>query len=74
MTKPPTPALLDELASLLGPKGFTRDAGAMAPWLEDWRKRYRGAAAAMLSPTSTDEVAAIVRACAAAGVALVPQG
>ena len=34
MIKPPTPALLDELASLLGPKGFTRDAESMAPWLD----------------------------------------
>jgi FAD/FMN-containing dehydrogenase len=74
MIKPPTPALLDELASLLGPRGFTRDAESMAPWLIDWRKRYRGAAAAMLSPASTTEVASIVRLCASAGVALVPQG
>jgi FAD/FMN-containing dehydrogenase len=74
MIKPPTSALLDELANLLGSKGFTRDPPAMAPWLEDWRKRYRGAAAAMLSPESTEQVAAIVRLCAAERVALVPQG
>jgi FAD/FMN-containing dehydrogenase len=70
----PAPALLDKLASLLGPKGFTRDAGDMAPWLSDWRGRYHGAAAAMLSPASTQEVVEIVRLCAAAKVALVPQG
>ncbi len=73
MTRP-TPALLDKLAALLGPKGFTDDAEAMAPWLVDWRGRYRGAAAAMLSPTSTQEVAAVVGLCAAEGTALVPQG
>jgi FAD/FMN-containing dehydrogenase len=66
--------LLEHLADQLGPKGFTRDPETMAPWLEDWRGRFHGAAAAMLSPTTTDEVARIVGACAEAGVSLVPQG
>ena len=66
--------LLEKLAAGLGPKGFTRDPDAMAPWLEDWRKRYRGSAAALLSPATTEEVVQIVRLCAAEGVALVPQG
>jgi len=70
----PTAELLDRLANLLGPKGFTNDAATMAPWLVDWRGRYHGAAAAMLSPASTQDVAEAVRLCAAAGVALVPQG
>jgi FAD/FMN-containing dehydrogenase len=70
----PAQALLDMLADLLGPKGFSRDAGEMAPLLSDWRGRYHGAAAALLSPATTGEVAAIVRACGEAGVALVPQG
>jgi FAD/FMN-containing dehydrogenase len=74
MARPPTAELLEILADRLGPKGFTRDAAEMAPWLEDWRRRYRGAAAAMLSPTSTGEVVEIVTLCAAAGVAIVPQG
>jgi FAD/FMN-containing dehydrogenase len=67
-------ALLDKLAGLLGPQGFTRDAQEMAPRLSDWRGRYHGAAAALLSPETPSEVAQIVRACAAAGVPLVPQG
>jgi FAD/FMN-containing dehydrogenase len=70
----PDPAFLDRLADLLGPKGFTRESDAMSPWLVDWRKRYRGQAAAMLSPASTDEVAGIVKLCGEAGVPLVPQG
>ncbi len=67
-------SLTDRLAALLGPKGFTADAGAMAPWLTDWRGRFHGAAAALLSPASREEVAEIVRLCAAEKVALVPQG
>ncbi|MET1113046.1 MAG: FAD-binding oxidoreductase [Allosphingosinicella sp.] len=74
MVRPASPALLDSLAALLGPRGFSRDAGVLEPWLSDWRGRYRGRAAALLSPASTEEVKAIVARCAGEGVALVPQG
>jgi FAD/FMN-containing dehydrogenase len=70
----PAPALLDKLAALLGPKGFTRASADLAPWLSDWRGRYHGRAAALLAPASRDEAVEIVRLCAAAGAALVPQG
>ena len=70
----PSAALLDKLASRLGPKGFTRDPEAMAPWLTDWRGRYHGKAAALLSPAGTGEVVDLVRLCSQAGVPLVPQG
>lgn len=74
MTRPPSASLLDALAHMLGPKGYDADPDAMAPWLTDWRGKYRGRAAAMLSPASAEEVAAVVRLCAKAQVALVPQG
>ena len=70
----PSQPFLDRLAGLLGRKGFTADPAEMEPWLVDWRGRYRGAAAAMLSPASTEEVAAVVRLCAEERVAIVPQG
>ena len=47
------------------------DLGA---WEQDWRKRARGCALAVVRPGSTAEVAAVVKACAAAGVSIVPQG
>jgi FAD/FMN-containing dehydrogenase len=62
------------LRQMLGPKGYQDDAGAMDPWLTDWRGRYTGKAAALLSPATTDEVAAIVKIAAANRIALVPQG
>jgi FAD/FMN-containing dehydrogenase len=65
---------LQELADRLGPRGFTRDPHEMEPWLVDWRGRYHGAAAAMVSPASTEEVATIVALCAEARVPIVPQG
>jgi FAD/FMN-containing dehydrogenase len=45
-----------------------------APYTEDWRHLYQGRTAAVLRPASTAEVAAVVKACAEAGVAIVPQG
>jgi FAD/FMN-containing dehydrogenase len=70
----PPDAALDKLADLLGPKGFTRDADAMAPALTDWRGTYHGAAAGMLTPASAQEMAAAVAICAEAAIPLVPQG
>ncbi|HEY7902015.1 MAG TPA: FAD-binding oxidoreductase, partial [Casimicrobiaceae bacterium] len=44
------------------------------PYVVDWRDRYHGAACAVVRPGNTAEVAAVVGACSAANVALVPQG
>lgn len=74
MIRPPSPGLLSRLADLLGPRGYSADPETMAPWLTDWRGKYTGRAAAMLSPETTQDVAAIVRLCAEERVALVPQG
>jgi FAD/FMN-containing dehydrogenase len=46
----------------------------MAPWLTDWRGRWHGRTAALVSPADTAEVQAIVARCASEGVAIVPQG
>lgn len=70
----PSPALIAALRALLGAKGFTQDAEAMAPWLSDWRGTVHGAAAALLSPANTAEVQDIVRLCAAHGAKLTIQG
>jgi FAD/FMN-containing dehydrogenase len=48
--------------------------GDLSAWEQDWRKRSRGKALAVVRPGSTEEVAAAVRICAAAGVPMVPQG
>jgi FAD/FMN-containing dehydrogenase len=65
---------LAEANTLLGPRGLTADAELLAPWLTDWRGRYTGRALAMASPTSTAELAELVRLCARYGVPIVPQG
>ncbi len=65
---------LDEAAALLGPRGLTRDADLIEPWLTDWRGVFTGSALAMASPANTAEVADVVRLCARHGVPIVPQG
>ncbi|MDD2884082.1 MAG: FAD-binding oxidoreductase [Dechloromonas sp.] len=62
------------LAALVGPAHVLTDAADLAPFLTDWRGRYRGAALCLVRPGQTAEVVAVVKACAAAGVAIVPQG
>jgi FAD/FMN-containing dehydrogenase len=41
---------------------------------QDWRKRETGKSLAVVRPGKTREVAAVVKACAQAGVSIVPQG
>ena len=67
-------ALLARLAGLLGPRGLLTDPTDIAPYGEDWRRLYRGRPLAVARPADTVEVAAVVRACVAAGVGVVPQG
>ena len=50
------------------------DTAEMAPFLTDWRGRYTGAALGVAQPDTTEDVAAVVRWCAASGVPVVPQG
>ncbi|WP_076071337.1 FAD-binding oxidoreductase [Sphingomonas montana] len=70
----PPPALLADLAALLGPAGYSEDPAVVTPWLTDWRGRYHGRTAALLSPANTEQVAAVVRLVVAHRVPLVAQG
>ena len=68
------PPLLDRLKTIVGPGGWSSDATVLLPHLTEWRDRYHGKTPLMVWPSSTDQVAAVVKACAEAGVAIVPQG
>ncbi len=65
---------LNELESIIGKNYVLTSEGETTPYLTDWRKRYTGKALAVLLPSNTQEVAAIVKACAKANIAIVPQG
>jgi D-lactate dehydrogenase (cytochrome) len=65
---------LDRLKVVLGPKGYLADPESMEPYLLARRGVYRGAAQLVLRPSSTAEVAEIVKLCAAARIPIFPQG
>ena len=48
--------------------------GDLSAYELDWRRRFHGRALAVVRPASTAEVAAVLRACAAHGASVVPQG
>ena len=69
--------LLDQLRAICGPAHvLTADNPAtdLSPWEQDWRKRVRGRALAVVRPASTAQVAEVVKACAAHRTPIVPQG
>jgi FAD/FMN-containing dehydrogenase len=66
--------LIEQLAGLVGRDHVLTSAEAMDGYLNDWRGRYRGAARCVVRPANSAELSAVVRECAKAGVAMVPQG
>ena len=69
----PTERALDQMRAAIGAPHVLTE-GDLTAWELDWRKRERGRALAVVRPATTDEVARIVRICAAAGISIVPQG
>ena len=67
-------AFIEHLSKILEQRYILTQDEDKAPYLTDWRKRYIGKALAVLLPSTSDEVAAIVKLCAQNQVALVPQG
>src|SRR5690349_17620062 len=65
--------LIAQLKEIVGDAHVLTE-GDLSAWEQDWRKRSRGKALAVVRPGSTEQVAAVVRACAAHGTPLVPQG
>ncbi len=65
---------LESLKGMVGPRGWKTDAHDLEPYLADWRGNFVGVAPMVVAPASTKEVAAVVRACSDANVAIVPQG
>lgn len=65
--------LEDKLASFLGEQGWIGAADS-APWRRDWLNKFGEAPLGVARPTSTAEVAEVLKLCAAAEVPVVPQG
>ncbi len=70
----PHAAALAEIAAIVGPRGLLTGPEDTAAYVEDWRRLYRGATLGVARPANTADLAAVMRVCHAAGVAVVPQG
>ncbi|MGH8775235.1 MAG: FAD-binding oxidoreductase [Jiangellaceae bacterium] len=70
----PPDDLLAGLVDAVGSAHVLTDDSVTKGYRTDWTGRWEGRTTAVARPGSTDEVAAVVRACAAAGVGIVPQG
>jgi len=66
--------LIGSLQAVVGAGHVLTGADDIAPFATDWRGRYSGVPLAIVSPGDTPQVAEVVRLCAQAGVAIVPQG
>ena len=73
MLQPASLDLLIALRELLG-EAHVLTSGDLSAYEQDWRKRTRGQALAVVRPGSTQQVADVVKACAQANVSIVPQG
>ena len=67
-------ALRERLAGIVGAGGLLTEPADMAPYLVDERERYRGAAPAVVRPSTVEQVASVVVLCAAEKIPIVPQG
>ena len=66
--------LLSSLRAAVGESHVLTDPDLRATYETDWTRRWHGEALAVVRPASTDEVVAVMLACAAAGAAVIPQG
>ena len=62
------------LADVVGDAHVLTDPDVVAPYGEDWSRRFSGPVLAVVRPATTDEVADVVRICVAAGLPVLPQG
>jgi FAD/FMN-containing dehydrogenase len=62
------------LKTALPAKAWTQDNDIIAPHLTEWRDKYFGRTPILLTPGSTQEVAAAVKICVEHGLSIVPQG
>lgn len=66
--------LVSELKNIVGDGNWTQDANELVPYLSEWRDIWSGKTLLMVTPDSTDKVAAVVRACHNHQTGIVPQG
>ncbi|MCH9695800.1 MAG: FAD-binding oxidoreductase [Gammaproteobacteria bacterium] len=66
--------LIEDLKAIVGENAYRTDPDDLLPHVTEWRGVVHGQTPILLLPADTSEVVRIVRCCAAAGTAIVPQG
>src|SRR5690348_6754432 len=66
--------LREALTDVVGDRHVLTDPEVVASFSTDWTGRFGAEAGCVVRPGDTAEVAGVLRACAAAGAAVVPQG
>ena len=69
-----TDSLVAALRAVVGDAQVLTDADVLVTYENDWLNKYHGTARCVVRPGTVEETAAVVRACADAGAAIVPQG
>ncbi|WP_443747335.1 FAD-binding oxidoreductase [Asticcacaulis solisilvae] len=68
------PEVIARIKAVVGDAGWSEDAGRLDAKLTEWRGKWKGNTPLLVLPKTTEEVAAVVRICNEAGVAITPQG
>ncbi|PHR57402.1 MAG: hydroxyacid dehydrogenase [Robiginitomaculum sp.] len=73
MVELPT-AFIDKARAILGPKGLAQDPVQLAPFLTEWRDRWRGSTPLLAQPDNPKKLAEFVNLCATYKLPITPQG
>ena len=68
------PEVLARIKAAVGEAGYSEDPMRLDPKLTEWRGKWKGHTPLLVMPKATEEVAAVVKICFEAGVAITPQG
>ena len=67
-------SFLANLQSIVGPSGVVTDDETLDRYTREWRGKYLSGAIAAVRPTTTEQVSAVIKACAESGISITPQG
>jgi FAD/FMN-containing dehydrogenase len=69
----PSPETLKRIIEVLGPQGYLTKARDTSPYLTEPRERWVGRTSLVARPSTTEEVAKVVKICAETNTPIVPQ-
>jgi FAD/FMN-containing dehydrogenase len=65
---------LDKIKSIVGLQNYLDDEFSIAPYLQDWGKKYTGKSAIVCKPETTSTLSKLMEFCNEFGIGVVPQG